>query len=66
MSRMLILLGLILVATGLLSPWFGWLRLGRLPGDIVIVRPNFTFYFPITTAILVSVALSVILWLVNR
>jgi hypothetical protein len=66
MSRTLVLLGLILVAIGLLWPWIGWLRLGRLPGDIVFVRPGFTLYIPITSAILVSIALSVILWLVNR
>jgi len=42
------------------------LGLGRLPGDIVIERDNFTFYLPITTSILVSVVLSVILWLLGR
>jgi hypothetical protein len=46
-----------------LSVRFG---LGRLPGDIVIDRGNFYFYLPITTAILVSLALSLILWLVRR
>lgn len=66
MRRTLILLGLILVAIGVLWPWIGWLRLGRLPGDIIVVRPNFTFYFPITTAILISVVLSLLLWLLNR
>jgi hypothetical protein len=66
MSRTLILLGLILIAIGLLWPWIGWLRLGRLPGDIVVVRPGFTLYIPVTTAILVSVAISVFLWLLNR
>jgi Protein of unknown function (DUF2905) len=66
MSRTFILLGLILVAVGLLWPWIGWLRLGRLPGDIVVERQNFTFYFPITTGLLISVALTLFLWLVNR
>jgi hypothetical protein len=66
MSRTLILLGLILVAVGLLWPWIGWLRLGRLPGDIVVERQNFTFYFPITTGLLISVVLTLFLWLVNR
>lgn len=66
MSRTLILLGLILVAVGLLWPWSGWLRLGRLPGDIVVERQNFTFYFPITTGLLISVVLTLFLWLVNR
>jgi len=39
---------------------------GRLPGDIVIRRDNFTFYFPIVTCLLISAVLSLILWLVNR
>jgi len=50
MSRTFILLGLILVAVGLLWPWIGWLRLGRLPGDIVVERQNFTLYFPAAAA----------------
>lgn len=66
MSRTLVTIGLLLVAVGLLWPWLGRLGLGRLPGDIVIQRENFTFYAPITTGILVSVVLSLILWLINR
>jgi len=66
MSRTLILLGLLLVLAGLLWPWLGRLGLGRLPGDIVVERDNFTLYFPITTAILVSLLLSLILWIINR
>ena len=66
MSRTLILLGLLLVLAGLMWPWLGRLGLGRLPGDIVVERDNFTLYFPITTAILVSLLLSLILWIVNR
>jgi len=66
MAWTFILLGLILVAVGLLWPWIGWLRLGRLPGDIVVERQNFTLYFPITSGLLISVALTLFLWLVNR
>lgn len=66
MPRTLILIGLILIAIGLLWPWLGWLRLGRLPGDIIIHRPHITVYFPVTTAILISVVVSLILWIVNR
>jgi hypothetical protein len=65
-SRFLITLGLILVALGLLWPWLSRLGLGRLPGDILLERDGFTFYFPLTTAILVSVVLSLILWLLGR
>jgi hypothetical protein len=66
MSRMLIILGVMLVALGVLWPWLGRLGLGRLPGDIVVESETFTLYVPVTTAILLSVVLSLILWLVNR
>lgn len=66
MSRMLIIFGLVLVAAGLLWPLLGRLGLGRLPGDILIQRPGFSFYFPLMTSIIISVVLSLILWLVNR
>ena len=66
MSRALIILGLAIAAVGLLWPWKARLGLGRLPGDIFIQRDNFTFYAPITTGILVSIVLSLILWLLSR
>ncbi len=66
MSRTLIIVGLVIAAVGLLWPWITRLGLGRLPGDILIQREGFTFYAPITTGILVSVVLSLILWLLSR
>jgi len=66
MARFLILLGLLILAVGLLWPFLSRLGLGRLPGDIVIQRDNFTFYFPLMTCILVSVLLSAVFWLFNR
>jgi Protein of unknown function (DUF2905) len=66
MSRWLIILGVVLILVGVLWPWLGRLGLGRLPGDIVIERENFRMYFPITTSILISIVLSLILWLLNR
>lgn len=66
MSRTLIVIGIAIVAVGLLWPWLSKLPLGQLPGDIVIRRENFSFYFPVTTMILVSVAISAVLWLFNR
>lgn len=66
MSRFLIVLGLVILAIGLLWPILSRLGLGRLPGDIVIQRESFTFYFPLATCILVSVLLSVVFWLFNR
>lgn len=66
MNRTLIIVGLVIVAIGLLWPWLSRLGLGRLPGDLMIRRGNFTFYAPIATALLASVALSVIVWLIRR
>ena len=66
MSRTLIIFGLVLVAAGLLWPFLSKLGLGRLPGDIVIERENFTFYLPLGTSLLISVALSLIFWLLGR
>jgi hypothetical protein len=66
MARWLIILGIVLVVAGLLWPWLTKLGLGRLPGDFVIERDNFRVYIPMATSILISVILSVILWLLNR
>jgi hypothetical protein len=66
MSRFLIILGVSLVLLGLLWPWIGKLGLGRLPGDIVYQRENFRLYLPITTSLLVSLVLSLILWLMRK
>ena len=66
MSRRLIIVGLLLVAAGLLWPWLARLGLGRLPGDIVIERDHLRLYLPLTTGLIVSLALSLVLWLINR
>jgi len=66
MARVLITIGVVLVVLGLLWPWIVKLGLGRLPGDIVIERGNSRFYFPITTSILISIVLSIILWLFRK
>ena len=66
MARFLIILGLILLAAGLLWPYIGKLGLGRLPGDIVYHRGHTTFYFPIVTSLVLSVLLSLALWLFCR
>lgn len=66
MGRFLVILGLVLLAMGLLWPWLSRTGLGRLPGDIHISRENFSITIPITTSILISLALSLVLWLVSR
>ena len=60
MQKTLIILGAVLLAAGLLWPWLGKLPIGRLPGDIVIDRPNFKIYIPITTMIIVSIIISLV------
>jgi hypothetical protein len=66
MARILIVLGLVLLFAGLLWPYLSQIGLGRLPGDVVIERRNMTLYFPLMTCLLLSVLLSLVLWVVNR
>jgi hypothetical protein len=66
MSRTLIVIGAILIVLGLLWPWITKMGLFRLPGDIVFQRDGFRFYFPITTMIVISVVISLVLWLFRK
>ena len=68
MGRALIVIGLALVVAGLLLTLGDKLpvRLGRLPGDVVIRGKNSVFYFPVVTSLLLSIVLSLVLWLVGR
>ena len=66
LGRVLILLGGIFLLVGIALTAFGGLGLGRLPGDLVYRRGNFTFYFPLMTSILLSIALSLLMWLFRR
>ncbi|HLS80447.1 MAG TPA: DUF2905 domain-containing protein [Steroidobacter sp.] len=66
MRRTLIILGALIILLGVAWPWLSKLPIGRLPGDIVVDRPGFKFFLPITTMIIVSVVLSVLLWLFRR
>ncbi|MGQ0657381.1 MAG: DUF2905 domain-containing protein [Chromatiales bacterium] len=66
MSKLLVTVGLLLIVVGLLWPILGKLGLGRLPGDIVIERERFRFYFPVATTILIGIVLSAMLWLLRR
>lgn len=66
MQKTLITIGLLVLVTGLLWPWVSRVPIGRLPGDILIDKPGLKVYIPITTMILVSVVVSVILWLLRK
>ncbi len=68
MAKWLIILGVALILTGLAWPWLSrlGLGLGHLPGDIHIERKGFTFHFPVTSGIVVSLVLSLLLWIFRR
>jgi hypothetical protein len=66
MGRWLIIFGLLLVVLGVAWPLIAKLGLGRLPGDLRFEREGFGFYFPITTSLIISIALSLILWFFRR
>lgn len=69
LGRTLVAAGVVLAAIGLLlllSERFPWLRLGRLPGDVRVERGGFRFYFPLTTSLLLSLLLTLALWLLRR
>ncbi|NWF52661.1 MAG: DUF2905 domain-containing protein [Nitrospirae bacterium] len=66
-GKFLLLLGLVVAAIGgllLLSGKIPWI--GRLPGDILIQKKNFTFYFPLATSILLSLILTLLFWILGR
>jgi len=66
MQRTLIIIGIGVVILGLLWPWLSKFPLGRLPGDIIVDRPGFRFFFPITTMVLISLVVSLLLWLFRK
>ena len=66
MQKILITIGLLVLFVGLFWPWFGKLPLGRLPGDLVIDKPGFKVFFPITSMLLVSGVVTVIMWLLRK
>ena len=68
LGRMLIVLGLMVAAIGVVVTLAERLpiRLGRLPGDLVIRGKHSVFYFPLLTCVLISALLSLVLWLINR
>ena len=66
-GRFLLIAGIVIIALGIilmLSGKISWI--GRLPGDIIIQRKNFTFYFPLATSILISLLLTLIFWIFGR
>ena len=67
LGRLLVVFGVLIVLVGLVLMLVGRVSwLGRLPGDIVVQRGNWTLYFPLATSILLSVVLSLVLYLIGR
>jgi hypothetical protein len=66
MNRSRIGLGGVLILAGVLWPWIRRISLFHLPGDVVIDRPGFKFFFPVTTMLIISAALSLLAWFLRR
>ena len=66
MQKKIILFGAFIILLGILWPYLKKIGLGSLPGDIKIIKENYSFFFPITTCILVSVFLTILFWLFKK
>lgn len=66
MAKWLVIIGIIFILVGVAWPWLSKLGIGHLPGDIYIERKGFSFYFPITTSIVISLVLSVLYWIFRK
>jgi uncharacterized protein HemY len=66
-AKIILLLGVFLVVIGVILLFIGKVPfLGKLPGDVLIKKEHFTFYFPLTTGIIVSILISLILYLIGK
>jgi len=68
LAKLLIIFGIISLLIGLFLLFIKKLpfNLGKLPGDIIIKKENFTFYFPLATSIIISIILSIIFWIISK
>lgn len=66
MQKTLIIIGAVLVIAGLAWPWLVKLPLGRLPGDIIINRPQLKIFVPVTTMVVISIIVSLVLWILRK
>lgn len=65
-QKILIFIGIAILIIGILWPWISKLPFGKLPGDIVVDKPNFKMFIPITSMILISLVISFIIWLIKK
>jgi hypothetical protein len=66
MQRLLIVLGALIALVGLLWPWLSKLPFGRLPGDVMVDRPGFKVFAPFTSMLILSLVITLLLWLMRR
>lgn len=67
LGRMLVVMGLVIAVVGVVLLLAGRVAgVGRLPGDIYVERGNWTFYFPLGTSVVLSLLLTLVLWLIGR
>ena len=66
MNKTLVTIGMLILIIGLLWPILSKLPIGKLPGDIAIKKDGFSFYFPITTMVIVSIVISLLLWFFKK
>ena len=66
MQRFLIALGVVILLVGMAWPWLARLGIGRLPGDINIERDGWSFHFPLVTGLIVSLVLTLLIWLFRK
>jgi len=66
MAKWLIIIGIIFILVGVAWPWLSKLGIGHLPGDIYVERKEFSFYFPFTTNIIISLVLSLLFWILRK
>ena len=65
-QKILIAAGIIILVVGFLWPWISKIPFGKLPGDIILDKPSFKFIFPITSMVIISIVLSLIVWLIKK
>lgn len=66
MAKWLIIIGILFLLLGLAWPWLSRLGIGHLPGDIYIERKGYSFYFPLTTSVIISLLLSLLFWIFRK
>ncbi|MCZ7610736.1 MAG: DUF2905 domain-containing protein [Ignavibacterium sp.] len=65
-QKIIIIIGVVIILIGLNWPWISKLPFGKLPGDIVVDKPGFKLFFPITSMIILSLVVSLIIWIIKK